>query len=160
MTPSRLALLAIALFVGWAPRALAWLGYFANDCSGCHDSAVKTCHGCHSHGTQQSSAKDAISIPGSPDKTIYAPGEPVTVMFIGGYEPGMFEAAWQRIELFDEGMKEVRRSTNDYPVTFTAPAPAMPGSYTWAIAWHGNAARDIVSLTLLAVRRVRRRLDP
>ncbi|HYS83315.1 MAG TPA: hypothetical protein VEM76_21615, partial [Anaeromyxobacteraceae bacterium] len=68
MTPSRLALLAIALFVGWAPRALAWLGYFANDCSGCHDSAVKTCHGCHSHGTQQSSAKDAISITDRPTR--------------------------------------------------------------------------------------------
>ena len=144
MTPSRLAGFVLAvLAAAWAPRALAWPGYFANDCSGCHDSAVKTCHGCHSHGAQQSSAKTAISITGSLDKATYAPGEPVTVTVTGGYEPGMFEAAWQRIVLFDEGMNEVRRGTNDYPVTLSAPAPAAPGSYSWAIAWYGNAARDM-----------------
>jgi uncharacterized protein (TIGR03382 family) len=145
MRPSRIVALAVAvaLFIGWAPPALAWPGYYANECSGCHDSAVTTCHGCHSHGAQQNSAKNAIGIAGLLDKDAYAPGDMVTVTVTGGYEPGMFETGWLRIVLLDDLMNPiVDNGSRDYPITLTTAAPST-GPHTWAIAWYGNAGRDI-----------------
>ncbi len=152
MRSSRIAGLAVAAIVAaWAPHALARPGYFANDCASCHPTSIETCTGCHSHGAEQSSAKNAIGITGQLDKTTYAPGDTITATVTGGYEPSGWAAGWLRVVLLDEGMAEVARHgcpgneggcVNDYPVTLTATAPSTAGSHTWAIAWYGNAARD------------------
>ncbi|HEX9048921.1 MAG TPA: choice-of-anchor D domain-containing protein [Anaeromyxobacter sp.] len=137
--------LAALVLAAWAPRALAHPTYYGSYCSPCHGASVTTCNGCHHHGTHASAtATSSISVSGTLDSTIYAPGATVTVTITGGDQSG-----WVRTLLYDQNMKELARSscpggtggctTTGYPVTLTATAPATPGTYTWAVAWYGNA---------------------
>ena len=145
MTPSRITGLAvaIALFSGWAPQTLAYTSSYATDCQDCHGTAV-TCRGCHSHGAQQSTAKNAISISGQLDKASYAPGDTITVTVTGGYAPTGIKTGWLRVVLLDDAMNEIGRGgSSDYPVTLTTTAPSSAGPHAWAVAWYGNAERDI-----------------
>ncbi len=123
-------------------EALAQSSYYTGQgCNGCHTSVV-TCNGCHGHGAHPSSAKNAINVAGTTNKSSYAPGETVTVTITGGYRTG-----WFRAVLYNQNMVELARSTgNDsgvgssttYPATLSAPAPTSPGSYNWKVAWYGN----------------------
>jgi len=112
-------------------------------CVSCHNPAVPTCNGCHSHGTHSSVAMDDINVAGTTDAGSYAPSATVTVTVTGGWQSG-----WVRVLLLDDNLEELARSscpggmggctTSVYPVTLTAPAPSTPGSHTWAVAWYGN----------------------
>jgi hypothetical protein len=129
-----------------ASEAQAQSNYFTSiGCVNCHAAPVAaTCNGCHSHGTHPTSAKSSLNVAGTTNKASYAPGETVTVTMTGGYRTG-----WFRATLFDtDGVTELARSSgNDsgmgnsatYPATLTAPAPTTQGTYTWVIAWYGNA---------------------
>ena len=128
----------------WGSEALAQSSYFSSQgCSGCHAApVVATCNGCHAHGIHPNSAKNAINVAGTTNKSSYAPGEMVTVTITGGYRTG-----WIRAVLYDQNMVELARSTgNDsgmgssatYPAVLTAPAPGTPGTYSWKVAWYGN----------------------
>ncbi len=141
-TPTLAVGLALLVALGIAPLpAAATSTLYTNNCSGCHSATVTTCNGCHAHGTHASSAKTGINVTGTTDKTSYAPGETVTVTVTGGYRTG-----WIRAYLYDQNMVQLRISTGPngdgggagYPVTFTAPAPTTPGSYSWNVAWYGN----------------------
>ena len=134
--------LAIVLFLGTDAAALS--SYFTSQgCSGCHAApVVASCNGCHAHGTHPNSAKNAINVTGTTNKSTYAPGELVTVTISGGYRTG-----WIRAVLYDQNMVELARSTgNDsgmggsaiYPVTLSALAPATPGTFSWKVAWYGH----------------------
>jgi len=114
-------------------------------CESCHDPSVGTCNGCHAHGTHSSAAMDDINIVGTMDASSYAPSATVTVTVKGGWQSG-----WVRVLLLDHNLNELARSscpggkggctTSVFPVILSAPAPATPGSYSWAVAWYGNQA--------------------
>jgi len=135
---------ALGVILLWSTWALAQSAYFSGQgCSGCHSApVVATCNGCHGHGTHPSSAKSAINVAGTTNKSSYAPDEAVTVTITGGYRTG-----WIRAILYDQNGAELARSTGNasgmgssatYPVTLSAPAPTTPGSYTWKVAWYGH----------------------
>lgn len=129
-----------------APNAEAYSGYYDTQCAGCHTptvvgSTANTCNGCHAHGTHPSSAKSSINILGTTDASTYSPGQTVNVTITGGYRTG-----WVRAVLYDENMNQLAVSTGPngmgggaaFPITLSAPAPTLAGSYTWNVAWYGN----------------------
>ena len=126
----RTAAVAIALLLG--STASAYSSYYGTSCQSCH-GAVSTCAGCHAHGVHSSSAKADINLTGTTDKTSYTAGEAVIVTIDGGYRSG-----WVRAILFDQSGAELIRSTGDFPITLSAPAPSVGGTYTWQVAWYGN----------------------
>jgi hypothetical protein len=135
--------LALLLAFAVTPHpAAATSTLYANNCASCHSATVTTCNGCHAHGTHATSSKSGINITGTTGKTSYTPGESVTVTMTGGYRTG-----WIRAYLYDQNMVQLAISTGPtgegggaaYPITFTAPAPAVAGNYTWSVAWYGNA---------------------
>lgn len=142
-----LALAALGTLVLGIPEARAVPSFYDSNCAGCHGAVTATnpgtCNGCHSHGTHTQIAGSDINITGITDKSSYAPGESVSVTVTGGNRSG-----WVRAVLFDENLNEVARSscpggmggctTSVFPATLTAPAPAVAGTYTWAVAWYGN----------------------
>ncbi|OGU16837.1 MAG: hypothetical protein A2076_00300 [Geobacteraceae bacterium GWC2_53_11] len=141
---ARFLVLSLGVVLLCGTKAQAFSAYFtAQGCAGCHASpVVATCNGCHAHGTHPDSAKNAINVTGTTDKSTYAPGEIVTVTITGGYRTG-----WFRAVLYDQNMVELARSTgNDsgmggsaiYPAILSAPAPATPGTFSWKVAWYGN----------------------
>ena len=125
-----------------APASATQTLYNSN-CAGCHSQVTNSCDGCHAHGVHSGSAKSDINVSGTTDKTSYAPGGTVKVTVNGGYRGG-----WVRVVLFDQGLKELARSscpgglggctTSSFPITLTAPAPTAAGTYVWAVAWYGN----------------------
>ena len=143
LAPRLSSAIALATVALWAPQARATLTLYNNNCVSCHSSATTTCDGCHAHGVHSSSAKNDINLAGTTDKVSYAPGSPVKVTVNAGYRTD-----WVRVVLFDQSLKEIARSscpggaggctTSVVPVTLTAPAPATPGTYIWAVAWYGN----------------------
>ncbi len=129
-----------------APNAGAISSYFTNQCAGCHTpadvgSTANTCAGCHAHGTHPSSAKSSINLTGTTSATTYSPGQTVSVTINGGYRSG-----WVRAILYDQNMNQLAISTGpngmgggpSFPITLSAPAPTLAGSYTWNVAWYGN----------------------
>jgi hypothetical protein len=126
----------------WGAEVRAQSSYFTSmGCSDCH-TPTTTCNGCHAHGTHASSAKTGINITGTTNKAVYAAGETVSVTIAGGYRNG-----WVRAVLLDQNQVELARSAgNDsgmgssttFPAVLTAPAPVVPGTYTWKVAWYGN----------------------
>lgn len=152
MTYSFPRTIGLALCLALAPfTALAFPAYYDSNCAACHGTTaaggVQTCAGCHSHGTHPDSSKSTMNVSGVTNKTSYAPGETISVTVNGGYRSG-----WVRTLLYDQNMHEVARSTGtvltgfsapsrgpSLPVTLTAPAPTTPGTYTWTVAWYGNA---------------------
>lgn len=140
-----------ALFV-WIPKANATTTLYTNNCVSCHGTTPNTCAGCHAHGVHSSSAKNNINLTGATNKTTYAPGEVVSVTINGGYRSG-----WVRAVLYNQSMVEMARSTGtigpvgsgggaSFPIILTAPAPAVPGTYTWNVSWYGNQ-NDIATAT-------------
>jgi hypothetical protein len=138
--------LVMAAWFSWAPKAQAFPSLYDANCAGCHGT-TQTCNGCHAHGVHSDSTKSDINVTGTTDKTTYSPGETVSVTIDGGYRTG-----WIRTILYDQDMVELARSTGsvatgaiapccgpEYPVTLTAPAPDTGGTYTWSVAWYGNA---------------------
>jgi ASPM-SPD-2-Hydin domain-containing protein len=139
--------LVVAAVVSLAPRAAAISSYFGTQCAGCHSPAVvgstaTTCNGCHAHGAHPTSAKSTLNLVGTTNATSYAPGQTVSVTITGGYRTG-----WVRAVLFDQAMNQLAISTGPngmgggagFPITLSAPAPTTTGSYTWSVAWYGNA---------------------
>ncbi|GAB4343177.1 MAG: hypothetical protein Kow0099_21420 [Candidatus Abyssubacteria bacterium] len=120
--------------------------YFGINCAGCHFDDTATCNGCHAHGVRQSLG-GSLNLTASTDLPSYNPGQTVTVTFSGGHRQG-----WIRAILYDHNNVEVARVTGptnmgddgtgsqtlQFPVTFSAPAPTTPGSYTWTAAWFGS----------------------
>src|SRR5512133_637425 len=136
--------MALGIIMLWSAGALAQSSYFTGQgCSGCHSSpVVATCNGCHGHGTHPSSAKTAINVAGTTNKSTYAPGETVTVTITGGYRTG-----WIRAVLYNQNGVELARSSGHdsgmgssatYRATLSAPAPAAAGTDTWQVGWYGN----------------------
>jgi hypothetical protein len=125
-------LAAFALVVYGASTAEAYSNLYTSECQSCH-GATSTCAGCHAHGVHSSNAKSDLNVSGTTDKTTYAAGETVSVTITGGYRSG-----WVRAILYDQNMNELARSVASFPITLTAPAPAMGGTYTWNVAWYGN----------------------
>lgn len=127
---------ALTAFQLKGTEALAYPAYFTTNCAGCHAAPVAaTCNGCHHHGP--------VSLKGATNKTSYAPGETVSVTISGGSQSG-----WLRAILYDQNNKQVAISNgNDsgmghsttFPATLSAPAPTLPGTYTWKAAWFGNS---------------------
>lgn len=129
--------LGLALSIYGVQRIDAEPGFFDSDCAGCHSDDSPTCIGCHHHrGTLSASA----------DKATYATGEAVTITLNGGSANG-----WMRGLLYDQDNVEVDRATGPtgtgddglgdfvrFPVTLQAPAPALPGDYTWRAGYFGN----------------------
>lgn len=120
-----------------AVNALAQPDFFnSKGCVNCHSApVVKSCNACHKHG--------ANKITGKTDKAAYAPGEPVAVTIDGGSKNG-----WLRAVLYDQSRGELARSTGNasgmgssttLPAVLTAAAPTVAGTYTWQVAWYGNA---------------------
>ena len=142
-------------------------GYFTEPpdnstaCSVCHGSTL-TCAGCHAHGTHSGNSKNDINVVATTDKTVYAPGETVTVSITGGYRPG-----WVRAKLWAQdctvdacltetavavasntcapancpvGVGGVDGITSEFPgpVELSWLAPTDPGTYTWGASWYGN----------------------
>src|SRR3972149_9648230 len=114
-------------------------------CQACHGS-TSTCNGCHSHGTHSSSGKTDVNIKGPTNKTSYAAGETVSVTITGGYKTG-----WVRAILYNQSMTQVAISKGTiasgstapsngpaFPITLSAPAPTVAGTYTWNVSWYGN----------------------
>ena len=155
----------VLLAFTWTPDAAARSTYFSGPpdgstaCSTCHGS-VTSCAGCHAHGTHPDSGKDSINVSATPDKTVYAPGETVSVSISGGYRAG-----WVRAKLWDKdcsaegclssgavavasntcascpvGVGGVDGVTSEFPgpVILTFPAPQTPGTVTWSASWYGN----------------------
>jgi hypothetical protein len=133
----------LAAFQFWGVEVRAQSSYFTSmGCAGCH-TPTATCNGCHAHGTHASSAKTGINITGVTNKTVYASGETVSVTIAGGYRTG-----WVRAVLLDQNQVELARSggndsgmgsSTTFPAVLTAPAPVAPGTYSWKVAWYGNA---------------------
>ena len=133
-------------WMGGTPTADAKSTYYTDmGCQACHGS-TSTCNGCHSHGTHSSSGKTDVNIKGATNKTSYAAGETVSVTITGGYKTG-----WVRAILYDQTMKQVAISKGTiasgssapsngpaFPVTLSAPAPTVAGTYTWNVSWYGN----------------------
>ncbi|EHP85211.1 flagellar hook capping protein [Geobacter metallireducens RCH3] len=127
---------ALTAFQLKGTEALAYPAYFTTNCAGCHAAPVAaTCNGCHHHGP--------VSLKGATNKTSYAPGESVSVTISGGSQSG-----WVRAILYDQNNQQVAISSgNDsgmghsttFPATLSAPAPTVPGTYTWKAAWFGNS---------------------
>jgi hypothetical protein len=116
-----------------SPAALAYSGYYDNNCVSCHGATPSTCNGCHKHGTH--STGGSINLTATSNKSSYQPGETVSVTVNGGYRNG-----WVRAVLFDQSGAEIARSPKGsvFPITISASAPATPGTYTWQGAWYGN----------------------
>jgi hypothetical protein len=121
----------------WGTEAQSRSSFFTGrGCATCHSAPVAaTCNGCHYHGSS--------SLRGTTAKTIYAPGESVTVTVSGGSQSG-----WIRAALYDQNNNRIAVSSGNasgmgssttYPATLSAPAPATPGTYTWKAAWYGNS---------------------
>ncbi len=135
--------LAVALlsFQFIAQEVRAESGFFNTYCAGCHSGVTSTCAGCHAHGAHSSSSKSDINLTGKTNKSTYNPGEAVSVTISGGYRSG-----WVRAILYDQNMVELARSTGPkamgggagLPVTLSAAAPSVPGTYSWKVAWYGN----------------------
>jgi hypothetical protein len=124
----------LALLPQMAKEAGAQSSYYTSkNCSSCHGS-TSTCNGCHSHGVHSSPAGSDINLKATPNKTTYAPGESMQVTLTGGNKTG-----WFRATLFDQTGAEVVRARTSFPATLTATAPSAAGSYTWKMAWYGNA---------------------
>ncbi len=130
-----MSLLGASLLV--VPAVQAQSTYFAARCASCHNAAgvIATCNGCHHHGNS--------SLAASTNKSSYAPGETVTATLTGGSKSG-----WIRAVLYDQTGAQIAISSGNasgmgssttFPATLTAPAPAAPGSYTWKMAYFGNA---------------------
>jgi hypothetical protein len=136
-------------FVSWiigTPTADARSSYYTDmGCQVCHGTN-STCNGCHSHGTHSSSSKTDIYLTGTTNKTSYAAGETVSVTITGGYKTG-----WVRAILYDQAMNQVAISKGTivsgasapsggpgFPITLSAPAPTVAGTYTWSVSWYGN----------------------
>lgn len=126
----RAAVVIAAMLLSTA--ALAYSGYYDTNCSSCHGS-TSTCNGCHKHGTHDSGG--SINLTATANKASYQPGETVSVTINGGYRSG-----WVRAVLFDQSGAEIARapSGSSFPITISAPAPAVAGTYTWQGAWYGN----------------------
>lgn len=111
--------------------------FFTNRCAACHSNDNPSCIGCHHHGAPSSA---------STDKTVYRPGETVTVTMAGSSR-----GTWARALLYSQTDQELDRitgptnsgddgtevATDQYPFTLTGPAPAQAGNYTWQAAWWG-----------------------
>ncbi len=135
-------------FVSWlngTPTADAQSGYYGTNCQSCHGTA-STCNGCHAHGTHASSAKTGVNITGTTNKTAYTAGETISVTINGGYRNG-----WVRAILYNQTMTQVAISKGTiaagatapsggaaFPITLSAPAPTVAGTYTWNVSWYGN----------------------
>ncbi|HET9594210.1 MAG TPA: CxxxxCH/CxxCH domain-containing protein [Anaeromyxobacteraceae bacterium] len=138
------AFFAVALLLLPASRALAMPAYFDQQCAACHPASAygNTCNGCHAHGTHSDATKSDINFKGTTDKSIYAPGELVTVTLNGGYQSG-----WLRTVLLDQNGTELGRTTGPntmgagpgVPTVLSGPAPTTPGMYTWQVRWFGNS---------------------
>ena len=136
-----ICIIALISFIIWVPSSFAQSSYFSSQgCSNCHGSASVSCAACHQHGSRNLSAIT--------DQSTYAPGDPVTVSISGSSSrPG-----WVRTILYDQDGNEIARSTGPSgmggglefpgPITLTAPAPDLPGTYTWSASWYGNSFRN------------------
>lgn len=142
---NRLTAAALTAFfcLTWAVAGpvLAKSSFFAAECSSCHNDDSTTCNGCHHHGT--------VGLSATTDAAQYAVGDTITVTFNGGTQQG-----WLRSILYDQDGFEIDRSTgpgNDgddgdltalaalsFPVTLSAEAPSLAGTYTWSVAWYGS----------------------
>ena len=104
------------------PSANALSNYYTNPpdgstaCSICHGTTV-TCAGCHAHGSHPNSSKNTINVTAAPDKSIYAPGEWVTVSINGGYRDG-----WARAKLWNQDCSTVGCLSSGTP-----PGGPVPG---------------------------------
>ena len=142
----------MGLFV--ASMAFAYPSLWTSRCAGCHADDTPSCNGCHTHHDNVTAVADQSS---------YAPGAPVSITINGGSEYG-----WIRGLLYDADGEEVDRAsgptdTGDdglgnpvtFPVTLSAAAPSVPGTYTWQAGWYGGASNggshleDLKSVTIL-----------
>ncbi|MEA3277460.1 MAG: hypothetical protein U9Q81_19690 [Pseudomonadota bacterium] len=140
-----LGIILLGLVMLSSGPAAAKSTYFAEDCASCHTDDTQTCDGCHHHG--------GVNHQAFTDLASYLPGEDVIVSFNGGTESG-----WIRAILYDDQGIEIARSTGpdgegdagsgstdlEFPVFLTAPAPADPGFYTWAVSWFGSFDGSLV----------------
>jgi hypothetical protein len=137
-------IIALAIMLLFVSGAWASSSYFTSQgCTGCHSAPVAaSCNACHAHGTHANSAKNSVNVVGTTNKSSYAPGETVTVTISGGYRTG-----WFRAVLYDQNTVELARSSSNdsgmgssaiFPAILSAPAPTVPGSYSWKVAWYGN----------------------
>ncbi len=130
-----LSLLGFSLLA--APAVQAQSSFFTAQCASCHTGAgvTSTCNGCHHHGNS--------SLAAVTNKSSYAPGESVTATLSGGSKSG-----WIRAVLYDQTGAQIAISSGNasgmgssttFPAALTAPAPATAGTYTWKMAYFGNA---------------------
>src|SRR5919206_4614830 len=144
-------LLAVVVAVGalvtaafWPQSAEGLAGYYDTNCAQCH-GPVRTCDGCHAHGTHGLAGKGDFNVTAAASKFSYAPGEDVVVTVTGGYRNG-----WVRMLLLDQAQNQVARASGpgglgNGPdlgapggIVLRATAPTQPGVYTWYAAWYGN----------------------
>jgi MYXO-CTERM domain-containing protein len=123
------SLLALTLGIsGFAPTpAAAVSSYYSASCAGCHGASPTTCNGCHHH-------RGAPS--GSLGKTTYTPGESIPVTVDAGQRSG-----WWRAAVLDATDRVVGAASAaaSGPATVTVTAPSAAGTYSWKVAWYGNA---------------------
>ncbi len=94
-----------------------------------------SCNGCHYHGNR--------SLKATTSKTVYAPGETVSVTLTSGST----RSGWIKANLYNQSNTLVATSSGTasgmggattFPATLTAAAPTAPGTYTWKMAYYGN----------------------
>lgn len=132
-----LAVFVAAALIAPAGEALSLPSFFSSECSGCHNNDTPTCNGCHHHRGSLSATRDQAQ---------YYPGQTVTVTLNGGSQSG-----WIRAILYDHLNQQIAIRTGPtgtgddglgnpvvFPAQLQAPAPNLPGNYTWRAAWFGN----------------------
>ncbi len=129
--------LTLGMFALSGTPAQAQSSFFSSrGCVDCHAApTVASCNGCHYHGNR--------SLKATTSKTVYAPGETVSVTLTSGST----RSGWIKANLYNQSNTLVATSSGTasgmggattFPATLTAAAPTAPGTYTWKMAYYGN----------------------